>query len=369
MRRMALLHWDLFCRVIDNHGDLGVCWRLARRLAALGGTVRLWVDDAAALAWMAPAGAPGITVMPWREPLPHERPGDVVVEAFGCDPPAGFVAAMAAQRPPPVWINLEYLSAEAFVERSHGLASPQSAGPGRGLSKWFFYPGFTAATGGLLLEDGLVAAREAHPGPEWLAARGMSAATGMRRVSLFCYEQPALRGWLDAWSADTAHPTTLYTTPGHATRQVAAWLGSALKPGDRAVRGALTVHALPWLNQPDYDRLLWSCDLNLVRGEDSLVRALWAGRPFAWQIYPQHDGAHRAKLDAFIDQQLPAADGALRAAWQHWGDANAPSAPSDALLECGAATLFTATATRLAAQQAALGDLGSRLYDFVSARR
>ena len=28
--------WDLFCRVIDNHGDLGVCWRLARDLAARG---------------------------------------------------------------------------------------------------------------------------------------------------------------------------------------------------------------------------------------------------------------------------------------------------------------------------------------------
>jgi hypothetical protein len=23
------LHWDIFCRVIDNFGDIGVCWRLA----------------------------------------------------------------------------------------------------------------------------------------------------------------------------------------------------------------------------------------------------------------------------------------------------------------------------------------------------
>ena len=47
--------------------------------------------------------------------------------------------------------------------------------------------------------------------------------------------------------------------------------------------------------------MLWACDLNLVRGEDSLVRALWAGQPFVWHIYPQHDNAHHAKLDAFLD--------------------------------------------------------------------
>ncbi len=57
---------------------------------------------------------------------------------------------------------------------------------------------------------------------------------------------------------------------------------------------------LPWLTQTDYDRLLWACDLNFVRGEDSLVRALWAGAPFVWQIYAQDDGAHAVKL-----QRLP----------------------------------------------------------------
>ena len=36
--RQPLL-WDIFCQVIDNHGDVGVCWRLARELAARGHTV------------------------------------------------------------------------------------------------------------------------------------------------------------------------------------------------------------------------------------------------------------------------------------------------------------------------------------------
>jgi uncharacterized repeat protein (TIGR03837 family) len=67
------------------------------------------------------------------------------------------------------------------------------------------------------------------------------------------------------------------------------------------MRRQLSIAYLPYLTQTNYDELLWSCDLNFVRGEDSLVRALWAGAPLVWHIYPQHDGAHHAKLDAFLD--------------------------------------------------------------------
>ena len=176
--------WDLFCRVIDNHGDLGVSWRLARALARRGAAVRLWVDDAAALAWMAPHGGsdePGVQVIAWTDtpdPVPGLQPGDVVVETFGCDPPAAFVERMARRRdqgrPAPVWINLEYLSAEDYVERSHRLASPQWSGPGQGLTKWFFYPGFTPATGGLMHDDVPQGTPEDHRA--WLQGQGWCAA-------------------------------------------------------------------------------------------------------------------------------------------------------------------------------------------------
>lgn len=170
--------WDLFCRVIDNYGDIGVCWRLAADLGARGQRVRLWVDDRSALAWMAPSGAEGVEVRDWREPLPDAEPGDVVVEAFACDPPASFVAAMARRQPAPVWINLEYLSAEPWVERCHGLPSPQWQGPAAGLRKWFFHPGFTAATGGLLREPGLLAQRAAFDAPAWRHELGLATRPG-----------------------------------------------------------------------------------------------------------------------------------------------------------------------------------------------
>ncbi len=310
------MHWTLFCRVIDNLGDVGVCWRLARGLAAHGQQVSLVIDDASALAWMAPGGASGVQVLPWPAEGRMPACGDVVVEAFGCDPPAAFVAGMAATpaRPqPPVWVNLEYLSAESYVERSHGLPSPQP----NGLTKWFFYPGFTPRTGGLLREPDLLQRVAASDGSAFLADLGCAPAPGERVVSLFCYDNPAIPALLQSLADQ---PTLLLLTPGPAQHQV-----QAAPPGVRLVR-------LPWLSQDDYDRLLWACDLNFVRGEDSLVRALWAGRPFVWQIYPQRDGAHVAKLDAFLDLFLDAAAvpprvAQLSQAWNGVGTATWPGLP------------------------------------------
>ena len=329
--------WDVFCRVVDNFGDIGVCWRLAADLASRGEQVRLWADDPSALTWMAPHGAPGVELVAWGIELPDLEPGDVVVEAFGCNPPPRFVQRMAARtvRPalaptfpinaPPVWINLEYLSAEAAVERHHGLPSPQLAGAGKGLNKWFFYPGFGAGTGGLIREPGLAATQRAFDAAKWLRERGIEPRDGERRVSLFCYDNPALPGLLAALAQT---PTLLLATAGHASRQVLHELGPGLK------RGALRAVLLPLLAQPDFDAMLWSCDLNFVRGEDSFVRAQWAGKPFVWQIYPQQDGVHRVKLEAFLQRfAAPAsADSSqdwLRL-WRCWnGMAGRPSVPLD----------------------------------------
>ncbi|MDE2395711.1 MAG: elongation factor P maturation arginine rhamnosyltransferase EarP [Burkholderiales bacterium] len=328
--------WDLFCRVVDNYGDVGVCWRLARDLAARGERVRLRIDDASALAWMAPGGAPGVEVLAFDDPAP---PGNVVVEAFGCDPPAAFVAAMVAMHRAPVWINLEYLSAEAWVERSHGLPSPQP----NGLVKWFFFPGFSESTGGLLREPGLMAERQDFDRTAWLGAKGIARRPGERLVSLFCYEaRPQLL------QALAGQPTLLLLTPGAAQA-----LAAAEAPG-------LRTHSLDWLDQRDYDRLLWSCDVNFVRGEDSLVRAIWAGAPFVWQIYPQHDGVHALKLQALIER-MPALP-RLAALWRAWNGLE-PAWPlwPDPATWAGAAAEFSA-------RMAARDDLASRLRSFAAAK-
>lgn len=302
--------WDIFCRVIDNHGDLGVCWRLASQVAARGDAVRLWVDDASALAWMAPAGAPGVELRTWGSlPAPHEASTDVLIEAFGCDIPPDFIASCASRvsagAAKPLWINLEYLSAEPWVARHHGLPSPVQHGPAAGWTKWFFYPGFSDGTGGLLRETALLQHRQAFDKAMWRAAQvGAPASPETRWVSLFCYEPPALAEWL-AQCADASEPTRLLVTHGRAQAAVHAAESEILsKNGLQRLsikRSQLSILNIAARSQNAYDELLWACDLNFVRGEDSLVRALWAGNPLVWQIYPQEDGAHAAKLRAFLD--------------------------------------------------------------------
>ena len=329
------MRWDVFCRVIDNLGDVGVCWRLARDLAARGDTVRLWIDDASALAWMAPGGATGVEVGAFDA---AGDPGEVVVEAFGCDPPPAFVTRMAARRP--VWINLEYLSAEDYVERSHRLPSPQRDGQ----TKWFFYPGFSERTGGLLREPGLLADRAAFDRGAWLAAHGLVPAAGERVVTLFCYDNPAVPALLAALGQ---RPTLLLLTPGPAQRQVTS-----------APAGVRTA-TLPWLPQPEFDRLLWASDLNFVRGEDSLVRAIWAGAPFVWQAYPQDDGVHALKLDALLARM--GAPGDVAAMWRAW---NGMAAPGTGWPAWPDAAGWQAAARDFRARLAALPDLGNALREF-----
>jgi uncharacterized repeat protein (TIGR03837 family) len=263
------------------------------------------VDDATALVWMAPQGWPGVQVAAF-DAAAGAQPGEVVVEAFGCDPPAAFVHRMAeaaASGAAPVWLNLEYLSAEAYVERCHGLPSPQR----NGLTKWFFYPGFTPRTGGLLREVGLLAQQAAFDRQAWLATQGLVLHPGERVVSLFCYPHAPAAALLQALADQ---PTLLLLTPGYAQ--------ALLPPGTPLPQG-LRTHALPYLAQPQFDELLWASDLNFVRGEDSLVRALWAGRPAVWHIYPQEDGVHAQKLQALLDRlQAVAPVPWLDALWRAW---------------------------------------------------
>ena len=351
--------WDVFCRVIDNHGDLGLCWRLAADLASRGERVRLWVDDPMALAWMAPQGASGVEVIRWAGLLPAVDAGQVVVEAFGCNPPEDFVAGMAARAKPPLWINLEYLSAEPYVEYSHGLPSPQQTGAGAGLVKWFYYPGFTPATGGLLREAGALQAPSDDENAAWFAAQGVALRPGERCVSLFAYADAPTLSLLQHLDSE---PTLLLLAAGAAQAPALTLFDAAGRHGQH-----LRVHALPWLTQPDYDRLLRACDLNFARGEDSIVRAMWAGAPFVWQIYPQRDGAHAAKLDALLDRMCDGAPAALatelRALWRAW---NGLAAWPAALPEINAWRMLCRDwRARLAAQP----DLGSQLLRFVAAKR
>lgn len=363
------LQWDIFCRVIDNFGDIGVCWRLSTDLAERGQQVRLWVDDASALAWLAPQGHPGVQVRAWGSlPAAHEAPTQVLVEAFGCEIAPEFIAHSAhissATGEKYLWINLEYLSAEGYVERCHRLPSPVQGGAATGDVKWFFYPGFTPATGGLLREAGLLERQARFDAMAWRRGRHPEA-EGACWISLFCYEPAALPALLQQC---TQQPTRLLVTPGRATAATRAALQKTSEENAAKAsldkRGQLSISYLPHHPQSTFDEMLWACDLNLVRGEDSLVRALWAGRPLVWHIYPQHDNAHHGKLHAFLDWlQAPPSLRQFHATWNGLDDA--PIALPDKATLAQWASCVQAARARLLAQD----DLATQLLGFVNEKR
>ena len=303
--------WDIYCWVIDNYGDVGVCWRLARALVARGHEVRLFINDPAPLQWMATTEErAAIATHAWATDGPDgvaRDCGDVVIEAFGCQLPHATEAAIAASAHT-VWINLEYLSAESHSAANHGLASPVMAGPAKGCTKWFFYPGFTPETGGLLGPT----SEEITPWPVSPDSR--------LRVGVFSYECAALVNLHALASDGQLH---LYAAAGRSGEALKAQFGPSPARTDLAP-----------MSQQAFDRFLSAMDLNIVRGEDSLVRALWAGHPLIWHVYPQADGAHFEKLKAFLDWlQPPTPVRELHAVWNdparadelpaRWGTATA----------------------------------------------
>ncbi|MDR2881594.1 MAG: elongation factor P maturation arginine rhamnosyltransferase EarP [Azoarcus sp.] len=286
------MKWEFFCRVVDNYGDVGVCWRLSRALVAEHGVdVRLWVDDWKTLSKLCPQAVhdgdrvAGVELRRWTDPFPLEEPADVVIEAFGCDLPKNHERAMAARRETLIWINLEYLSAESWVVGCHEKSSPHPELP---LTKTFFFPGFVKGTGGLILEKGLPDRRDKllkkQSRSDWLHTFTKKPLhEDALVVSLFAYEPHGLADLLRCWEQGE-RPVLVLAPEGRL----------------ETAHGALHIITLPFMDQDGYDELLWHCDLNLVRGEDSFVRAQWAARPFVWNIYPQKDDAHLKKLDAFF---------------------------------------------------------------------
>ncbi|WP_041410924.1 elongation factor P maturation arginine rhamnosyltransferase EarP [Shewanella pealeana] len=317
-------NWDIFCAVVDNYGDIGVTWRLAKQLSAEQKiNVTLWVDDLNSFQHILPHLDPnqvtqshcGIKINQWSEPLKIDyKVGDVLIEAFACELPAQvkqqLVTAKQAyfdnskNKKPPVWLNLEYLSAESWVEGCHGLPSMQASG----IKKYFYFPGFSDKTGGLICEKTLFTDRE-HWQLDTQNRQNLFKSLGLTGIdetdtviSVFSYESSALLALCQHWQANDTKTHALIPK-GRSLNSLQSILPCSideLTPGMQIAFGNLVIHILPMTDQEGYDKLLWSCDFNIVRGEDSFLRAQWAAKPFIWHIYEQEEDYHLIKLDAFM---------------------------------------------------------------------
>ena len=247
-----------------------------------------------------------IDLQPWEASYANARHSidmpDVVIEAFGCELPERYLAGLFIAPIKPLIINLEYLSAEPWVIEFHGKASPQS----HGIPKYFFFPGFQDEVGGLLLdpipaEGHLVTNNIPNDLKEtWLKLR-----PDAKRISVFCYPGAPLKRWLEDLGK-LGENIDVLLAHGH-TEQLNLY-------GEQSISlpNNLQLLSMPFVSQDEYDWVLSQCDFNIVRGEDSFVRAQLAGKPFIWHIYPQEDRVHEMKLAAFLDLYLEDASQELR---------------------------------------------------------
>ena len=307
------MRWDIFCQIVDNYGDAGVCWRLARSLSSIHGQeVRIFCDDLPTLNLLASGVDPSIKqkidMQPWEASHANARHPvqipDVVIETFGCELPERYLAGLFIAPVKPIIINLEYLSAEPWVIDFHGKASPQS----HGIPKYFFFPGFQDEVGGLLLDpippEGHLMAKNI---PDDLKATWSKLRPGAKQISIFCYPGAPLKKWL-ADLGRLGENVDVLLAHGHAEQL------SLYGEHPISLPNNIQLLSMPFVSQDEYDWVLSQCDFNIVRGEDSFVRAQLAGKPFIWHIYPQEDRAHEVKLAAFLDLYLEEANQELRLA-------------------------------------------------------
>ncbi len=321
-------HWDIFCKIVDNFGDIGVCWRLSQQLANEHAIqVRLIIDDihvAQKIIAQLDISKPlqvinNIEIVAWsyiEASLANQTSSanqtsvanqinkpfvDVVIETFACTLPESYLNRMHSHT---LWINLEYLSAEAWVGDFHAKPSKH---PSLNLTKYYFFPGFFENTGGLIRENDLIQNRDAFinsiesQSDFWQRIDIGQISKEVLKISLFCYPQAQIKTLLKSLS-ETKKKISLFVPFNSAIAEVTSlYMDFEPKIGNIYYKENLTIYVLPFLSQVDYDRLLWACDLNFVRGEDSWIRAIWAGKPFIWQPYIQTDDTHLKKLNAFLD--------------------------------------------------------------------
>lgn len=282
-----MLSIDIFCQVIDNYGDAGVCVRLARQLYKRGHQIKIYTDKPEIFQQI--YAQDKFPIYNWSQAQTAVKNG-LVIEAFACELPETYKSTIKYQNS--IWLNLEYLSAEPWVNNFHGLASPQNDG----ADKYFFFPGFNNKTGGLLRDNDEIKKysqlKSARTQEIEAICKTKLASNSIANhnffIFLFCYPNAPLFGLQQALANIQPSPHVL------------------LLGGAKTLSKQANIINVPFLQQTDFDRLLWLSDLNFVRGEDSLAQASWCPTPMVWQAYVQQDNAHLDKLKAWLElQRLP----------------------------------------------------------------
>ena len=306
---------SILCKVVDNFGDIGVVYRLAKQLKKINpkNTINLIVDNlesfnkicSAVQCGLEMQEVEGLVVYDWNaadfchnafsrndgEPMP------VILECFQCGRPDWMERILfeeKLQRTVHI-IMIDYLTAEKYAEDFHCLKSLTRSAK---VQKVNFMPGFTEKTGGLVIDA------DWQKVPEWKENDP---------VLVFTYERDwtsFIQGWLSAASRwgdlpEPSYKSKLLLAQGRGKESFLAAVRNVVESSQRECIENSFIEELPYLNQSEWDRVMKSCSALVIRGEESMSRACLSGIPFIWHAYPQSDEYQLVKVKALLERMKP----------------------------------------------------------------
>jgi uncharacterized repeat protein (TIGR03837 family) len=279
---------DIFCDVVDNFGDAGVTYRLARNLADILPEIRirLFTNGLSVFAGLSPE-IKGFDLLPYdvlNENFMREYPpAELIIEAFACHIPEIYY--QTALQTECLIINLDHLSAEKWIEGVHIKESLTGAK----AKKYFFMPGFVENSGGLIPDRQLTQLQREARRKDFCGRFGLDG-DGLL-ATVFTYEHDFSNFINDVIAS--GKKTELIVFGEKSQKSFESFL--------KLQNEKLKIEFSDFIPQEEYDDLLKVADLNFVRGEDSWARACLSGKPFIWHSYHQEDNYQLVKVRAFND--------------------------------------------------------------------
>lgn len=303
---------DIFCEIIDNYGDIGVVYRFAKEMKRVYKDIEVRVilnrvdellkinKKAVDIDFQEIDGITYIKEKELKKGLKKYGVSDIIVEAFGCEIFEEYIKL--AKEKSKLWINLEYLSGEKWIEDFHLQTSLIDSVT---LKKIFYMPGFSKNSGGIIIDEDFLKRKEnGEKNREEILNKFFKDIDFKNKKvgSIFSYEKnfenllEELRGREEEFVLLLMGEKTHESFDKLLEKKHIESFGNLIK------YDKITLKKVEFLSQEEYEEVISVCDFNFTRGEDSIVRAILLGKPFLWHIYLQEEKAHMDKLNAFIDR-------------------------------------------------------------------
>lgn len=311
---------DVVCRVVDNYGDIGFAFRLARSLVedAHIPNVRLIVDDVSSFSWLLAQKIENLHIYTWDVSLDQrvlefrQKPPTIVIETYACGRPDWFDELLfdSKRTDNRIIINIDYLTAETWAKEYHLLNCPTRSSL---VKKYFFMPGFTQGSGGLLQDAHFKKLLAIGSTSEGLLNLRLELIQKLDSLGLVDLNQNALLSsfWVLLFTYEHDYSDIVEALANYAqTRSLLVFVAEAkskpffIKAWEKAGCPFSCVF-LPFLEQGWWDHLQRVQDFSFIRGEESFARAMLIGKPFLWDCYPFGQGEQVLKIEAFLSFLRP----------------------------------------------------------------